>query len=131
MPGITGCTVARRAFRHFTVGAEFGGFTVPGLYEALLERERRHCSRPDPRLMRLHHPDGQYCTTPDVICEHDPLPLPRTALLGELEAGRVVRLQGRNLRGHSLPPSRLRRDEAFDWFEVSPGDAVVRLPCTG
>lgn len=78
--------------------------------------------------MRRYHPDHQYCTTAGVVCEHDPLPLPRTALLGDLEAGGPVRLQGRQLRGRSLPDVRLRRNQTFDWFEVSPDD-TMRSTC--
>jgi hypothetical protein len=52
------------------------------------------------------------------------LPPRRSALLDALEAGEPVTLQSRQLRGHSLPDVPLRRDQAFDWFEVRPDDSV-------
>ena len=117
--------MARRAFRHLAGATTApGAFSVPGLYAALLEGERRRCSRPDPRLTYRLHGGGFSCRTPGIICEHDPLPLPRSQLLDDLEAGRPVHLQGRQLRGHSLPDARLRRDQAFDWFEVRTDDSL-------
>lgn len=94
---------------------------VPGLYAALLERERDHHdrNRVDPRYrfteagQRGEPPPEKWLT-------------PRPALLDDLEASRPVRLQGRQLRGRSLPDARLRRDQAFDWFEVHSDDTVHR-----
>ncbi|MEX7474576.1 hypothetical protein AB4Z39_33335 [Mycobacterium adipatum] len=65
---------------------------------ALLARERDR-ARPDPRLMRLQHTDGGYCTAPGVVCEHEPNPISRSVVLDALEAGEPVIVQGRNLRG--------------------------------
>jgi hypothetical protein len=46
------------------------------------------------------------------------------SLLDDLEAGRPVVLQGRQLKGHSMPDTHVRRDQAFDWFEVRPDDTI-------
>ena len=59
-----------------------------------------------------------------MVCEHEPLPVRRTPLLDDLEAGRPVVLQGRRLKGHSMPDTHVRRDQAFDWFEVRPDDTI-------
>lgn len=109
-------------------GPAGGRRVVPGLYAALLASEQRRCSRPDPRMPYRLHGGGFSCRTPGIICEHDPIPLPRSKLLDDLEAGRSVRLQGRQLRGRSLPDARLRRDQAFDWFQVSFDDEVSVVP---
>lgn len=118
--------MARRAFRNLAGSSTAAGdFSVPGLYAALLAWERHRCSRPDPRLPYRLHGGGFSCRTPGIVCEHDPIPLPRSKLLDDLEAGRPVRLEGRSLRGHHLPDCRLRRDQAFDWFKVGPDDSVT------
>jgi hypothetical protein len=59
-----------------------------------------------------------------MVCEHEPIPPRRTVLLDALEAGRPARVQGRNLRGQGLPEVRLRREQAFDWFEVGADDTL-------
>jgi hypothetical protein len=97
---------------------------VEGLYAAMVEQERARCSRPDPRLMRRLHPEGGYCTSPGVVCEHEPIPTPASRLLRALEAGDPVVVEGRNLRGRSVPDVKLRRDQAFAWFEVRSDDTV-------
>lgn len=101
------------------------GLAVQGLYEALLDRERHRCARPDPRVMYVLH-DGQgWCTTPGMVCEHESVPPRQTVLLDALEAGEPARVQGRDLRGRDLPEVRLRREQAFDWFEVNSKDIVT------
>jgi hypothetical protein len=45
----------------------------------------------------------------------------RRALLGALEAGQPVTLQGRNLHRHM----NLRRDQSFHLFTVTPDDRVT------
>ncbi len=52
---------------------------------------------------------------------------PRNAVLDALEAGKPVTLQGRNLRGVSLPSVPLRRKDAFEWFEIGADDSVRRI----
>lgn len=39
-------------------------------------------------------------------------------------AGEPIRVQGRNLRGHSMPPSPLRREQALDQFVVAADDRI-------
>ena len=77
-------------------GGPVGGIRVAGIYRALLERERARSDDPhywDPRWMRLHHSGGEYCTSPGVVCEHEPPP-PQyrrsSVLLAALEAGMPV-----------------------------------------
>lgn len=62
------------------------------------------------------------------VCEHEPIPVPRSALLDALEDGLPAVVQGRYLRGRSLPEVKLRRDQAFDWFEVRADDTVRPCP---
>lgn len=106
---------------------EYGVRHVPGVYAAQLEQKRRQC-RPDPRLMSRVHSSGEYCTSPGVVCDHEPIPVQRPPLLDDLEAGLPVVVQGWDLRGHSLPDVHLRRDQAFDWFEVRPDDTIRPCP---
>lgn len=95
---------------------------VDGLYAALLERERDcHARNPvDPRWRYTEA--GQRGEPPP-----DRWLTPRPPLLDDLEAGRPVRLQGRRLRGRGLPEVPLRRDQAFDWFEVSRDDSMLAI----
>ncbi|AHC27816.1 MULTISPECIES: hypothetical protein [Mycobacteriaceae] len=97
------------------VEGSYGVLRVDGLYAALLARERDR-ARPDPREMRRLHPEGGYCTLADTVCKHEPIPLSRSPLLDALEAGRPAVLEGRQLRGRSLPEVTLRREQALDWF---------------
>jgi hypothetical protein len=114
-----------RVLRAVSVGRD-GGVVVAGVYSALLLVEQKRCSRPDPRLMHRYHGDGRFCTTPGVVCDHEPLPTRRSPHLDALEAGRAVTLLGRQIR-MLLPESRRRRGDAFDWFRVTSDDRVT--PC--
>ncbi|WP_459966425.1 hypothetical protein [Mycobacterium sp. MUNTM1] len=88
-----------------------------GIYRALLEREREACARIDPRtLPRLNAGSA----APKTVVESGAR---SGALLAALEAGEPVRLEGRNLRRWVD----LRRDQAFDSFEVRPDDTVMPL----
>ena len=74
-------------------------FVVPGLYAALLENERAACAKIDPRTIPRLNPES---SGPRTVVETGAR---STVLLAELEAGRPVRRQGRQLRGHSLLPA--------------------------
>jgi hypothetical protein len=52
---------------------------------------------------------------------------PSRVELERMEAGKPVIVQGRNLRGRSMPDARLRRDQACDWFELTPDDRLLCL----
>jgi hypothetical protein len=100
---------------------------VPGLYARLLERERGSCAQIDPRTLPRFNPASP---APRTVVETG---IKSRALLDALEAGEPVQLQGRQLRGRSLPAMPLRRDQASDWFEVSADDtvkAVASRPAT-
>lgn len=90
---------------------------VEGIYHAILEREREACARIDPRtLPRTAAGSAASKTVVETGARSG-------ALLAALKAGEPVRLEGRNLRRWVD----LRRDQAFEWFEVGTGDAVI--PC--
>lgn len=83
---------------------------VPGLYAALLAREREHAASWDAHVAdsgyrRIHGPSRR--------------------LLDALEAGHPAVLQGRRLKGWGLPKVPLRRDQAMLWFAVLVDDTVV------
>jgi hypothetical protein len=91
-----------------------GALRVPGLYAALLQREREHR-------------EGHDAFEAQMIAEYGRFPWypPPRRLLDELEAGLPVVVEGRELRGRSVPKVPLRREQAYAWFEVSPGDTVT------
>ena len=86
---------------------------VPGLYDALRERERQHQDRHDSHAAATGLPYRR-----------------NRRLLDALEAGELATLMGRRLRGWGVPKVPLRREQAFDWFVVSPDDALTptKLP---
>lgn len=90
---------------------------VQGLYDALLEAERARLERTpmDPRWAYTERGRAR-----------EPPPERQTSSrrLEASQAGEPMRLQGRNLRSRSLPVVKLRRDQAFDWFEIRPDDTV-------
>lgn len=92
--------------------------SVPGLYVALLDRERRACAEVDPRTLPCFNPHSEQPRTVVETGSRSP------TLLAALEAGETVMLHGRSLRGHRVPVVPLRRDQAFDWFHVSADDQV-------
>lgn len=96
------------------------GAVVPGLYAALLEWERQSFerSRVDPRW---RYTEAGQRGEPAL----ESWLRPRSARLDALEAGKPVALQGRDLRGVHLPKVPLRRDQAYDWFEIRPDDSVL------
>lgn len=91
--------------------------STAGLYAAILERERAYCARIDPRTMERFNKT----TTGELTVVATGARSGK--LLEALEAGQPVRLQGRRLR----PWLELRRDQAFQWFEIRPDDTV--RPC--
>jgi hypothetical protein len=95
-------------------GGPADGLRVPGLYRALLEKERRRCEEPDPRRVLSDAPN-------------DPAPVFRRSrkLLDALEAGKAV-VMPRWLvgSGRSVPPVVLPWDRSVDYVRVSPDDGV-------
>lgn len=93
------------------------GRVAPGIYSALLtqERDRNERDRVDPRWRYTQ--SGQRGEPPPAVIT------PRNPLLDALEASQKLKLQGRNLHRHM----KLRRDQAFDWFEVGPDDRVIPI----
>lgn len=88
-----------------------------GIYRALLLREREACARVDPRtLPRFSGGPGGPRTVVETGARSG-------ALLAALEAGEPVQLEGRQLRRWVD----LRRDQAFDSFEVRSDDTVTPL----
>lgn len=83
------------------------GLVVPGLYAALLAREREH-----QRGWSELAADG-------------PVHPRDRRLLDALESGQPAVLQGRRLRGWGLPKVPLRREDAFRWFAVAADDRIV------
>ncbi len=94
------------------IGSSAG--STAGLYAALLERERAYCARIDPRTMARFNKATEGELTVVATGARS------GRLLEDLEAGRPVRLEGRRLR----PWLELRRDQAFQWFEISSDDTV-------
>lgn len=92
-------------------GADGPGLVVPGLYRALLARERDHQARHD-EFVESTGWRRRYGRNRRV--------------LDALESGRPAIVQGRNLSGWGIPKvSSLRREDAFRWFAVTPDDRVV------
>jgi len=89
------------------------GLGTPGIYRALLEQEQERCARIDPRTREHYRPEGGELTVVETGARSG-------ALLEALEAGQPAVLQGRRLRQWID----LRRDQAFDLFEVRPDDSV-------
>lgn len=85
-----------------------------GIYRTLLEREREACARVDPRTLPPRSDE------PKTVVETGAR---SGALLAALEAGEPVRVEGRQLRRWVD----LRRDQAFDSFEVRPDDTVTPI----
>ncbi|BBY44267.1 hypothetical protein MCEL_25620 [Mycolicibacterium celeriflavum] len=81
------------------------GLVVAGLYAALFERERKECAEIDPRTLPQLNAHSSRPRTVVETGTHSP------ALLAALEAGDPVTLEGRQLRGRSLPGMPLRRDQ--------------------
>lgn len=106
---------------------ERGQQHVPGVYAALLQRARESYDSPerwDPRWKRLQHPDGGYCGSPDVVCEHDPPPpeyrhRPTRLRLDELEAGKPV-----TVSADEMPPG-MALGEGARAYRVGSDDVVV------
>lgn len=88
-----------------------------GIYRSLLEREREACARIDSRTLPR---TAAGSASPKTVVETGAR---SGALLAALEAGEPVQLEGRNLRRWVD----LRRDQAFDSFEVRPDDTVTPL----
>jgi hypothetical protein len=92
-----------------------GGVRIPGIYQAMLEKERRRCAESDPRRIYSSEPD-------------DPSPVyrrPRVLLEG-LEGGKPA-LMARWMVGsrRSTPPVDLPWDrESVRTVRVSPDDVV-------
>jgi hypothetical protein len=89
-----------------------GGWRVPGVYAALLEREWERCNRPDPLLLF-----GTLVQDPKVYRRS-------RHMLDALEAGQAVTVPSWRLGGHGVPIPR----ELKCWpnrFVVSPDDTVV------
>jgi hypothetical protein len=100
----------------FSDGGFNGGVHVPGLYQALLEKERRRCAKPDPR--RIFSSDSR----------DDPAHVSRRSrsLLNVLEAGTPV-VMPRWMVGsrQSVPPVDLPWDRSVvDSVHVSSDDVV-------
>ncbi|MDX1883043.1 hypothetical protein [Mycolicibacterium sp. 120270] len=99
----------------------FGEMHVPGLYVALLTREKNRCEQIDPRSRPRFNPNslgGRTAVETGVRS---------TAMLDALMAGHPVTAQGRDLRGRSMPDVPLQRDQAFDCFRVRPDDTLTHL----
>jgi hypothetical protein len=92
---------------------------VPGIYAALLDRERQ-------RVESAPVVDPRWRFSPRGLAgEPPPEKKHGRAELDRLEAGVPVRREGRSLK-FFLPEHRLRREDAFEWFVVRRDDTVRR-----
>jgi hypothetical protein len=101
-------------------GGVAGGLRVPGVYRALLARERWHHQRYGDLGPRRLYRDGE------------PLPLYRRPrhVLDALEAGEPVTVPWWSLGGHGMPPmpDGWRGDRADSSFVVCADDMVRAAP---
>ena len=83
-----------------------GHVHVPGIYKAVQAMVIRRREAVDPRPGAHQRPRSpQYLAA---------------------RAGEPIRVQGRDLRGHSLPTVMVRRDQALDGFLVNADDTIDR-----
>lgn len=94
--------------------ARGGGIQIPGLYRALLEKERQRCAEPDPRRIWSGDP-GE----PAAVFHRS------RRLLDALEAGKPVVMVRWMVGSHvSVPPVVLPWDRSVKSVLVSPDDVV-------
>lgn len=83
-----------------------GHLHVPGIYRAVRAMVIRRRDAVDPR------PGAR--------------PRAHSAQYVAARAGESIRVQGRDLRGHSMPTVMVRRDQALDYFLVNADDTIDR-----
>jgi hypothetical protein len=102
------------------------------VYAAVLESERAAYDDPhgwDPRWMCRHHGNGFYCSTPGVVCDHEPCPVElrrggrqQLELIGRLEAQETVVVFREHLDGETA--GKLAWPAWVAHVEISPDDTV-------
>ena len=91
-----------------------GGLRVPGLYAALLERERKFQARCERRGITYTSDDHRLMSRP-------------THLLDTLEAGEPAVVRGHDLGGWGIPkvPLSAEQKDWPNWYTVTPDDRIV------
>ena len=80
--------------------------------------------------MRRHHSGGEYCTSPGVVCEHEPPPPEYRRsrhLPGALETGKPVTVASWDMPLAAMVPESWRREHRARSYRIGADDSIT--PC--